>query len=50
MKDHQERLIASFPGFIDAIEEQYPDFDVHILVADPDGAGKWRLLGLHGRL
>jgi hypothetical protein len=37
MKDQQERLIASFPGFISAIEEQLPDFDVHILVADPSG-------------
>ena len=36
MKPKQERLLASFPGFIDAIEAQLPDFDVHILVADPD--------------
>jgi hypothetical protein len=36
MKPKQERLLASFPGFIDAIEAQLPDFDVHILVANPD--------------
>lgn len=36
MKDDQERLLVSFPGFIDAIVAQIPDFDVHILVADPD--------------
>lgn len=37
MKYAQERLLASFDGFIGAIEQQLPDFDVHILVADPDG-------------
>ena len=36
MKDDQDKLLASFPGFIDAIEDQFTDFDVHILVADPD--------------
>lgn len=36
MKDQQEQLIASFPGFIGAIKEQLPDFDVHILSADAD--------------
>jgi hypothetical protein len=36
MKLKQERLLASFPGFIDTIEAQLSDFDVHILVADPD--------------
>ena len=41
MKLKQERLLASFPGFMDAIEEQLSDFDVHILVADPDE--KWLL-------
>ncbi len=40
MKNDQERLIASFPGFMDAIKEQISDFDVHILVADPDGGWK----------
>ncbi len=36
MKPMQEKLLASFPGFIDAIQAQLADFDVHILVADPD--------------
>ncbi len=35
MKDSQGRLLASFPGFMAAIKEQLPDFDVHILVANP---------------
>ncbi len=30
----QERLLASFPGFMKEIEDQLPDFDVHILSAD----------------
>lgn len=37
MKQHQERLVASFPGFMAAIEAQIPDFDVHILSGDSDG-------------
>jgi hypothetical protein len=41
MKLKQERLLASFPGFMDAIKEQLADFDIHILVADPDE--KWLL-------
>jgi len=36
MKPMQDKLLASFPGFIDAIQAQLADFDVHILVADPD--------------
>jgi hypothetical protein len=36
MKDDQEGLIASVPGFIDAIGEQLTDFDVHVLVANTD--------------
>lgn len=36
MKPKQERLLASFPGFMAAIEAQLPDFDVHILVGDSD--------------
>ena len=36
MKNQQERLVASFPGFMDAIEAQLPDFDVHIISADAD--------------
>jgi hypothetical protein len=36
IKPLQDKLLASFPGFIDAIQTQLPDVDVHILVADPD--------------
>jgi hypothetical protein len=46
MQPMQERLVASFPGFMDAIEEQLPEFDVHILVANPNE--KFGLV--HGRL
>jgi len=41
MKPKQERLLASFPGFMAAIEAQLPDFDVHILSGDSDGG--WQL-------
>jgi hypothetical protein len=34
MTSKQERLLASFPGFMQAIEDQLPEFDVHILSAD----------------
>ena len=34
MQNDQARLIASFPGFMDAIDEQFADFDVHILSAN----------------
>jgi len=34
MKFAQGRLLASFPGFMQAIEDQLPNFDVHILSAD----------------
>ena len=34
MKPMQDRLLASFPGFMDAIKEQLPIFDVHILSAN----------------
>jgi hypothetical protein len=34
MASKQERLLASFPGFMQAIEDQLPEFDVHILSAD----------------
>lgn len=37
MVNDQERLIGSFPGFIEAIDQQLPNFDVHILVADTSG-------------
>lgn len=36
MQGHQAQLVDAFPAFMAAIEEQLPDFDVHILVADPD--------------
>lgn len=41
MQLHQSQLIAGFPGFMDAIEEQLPDFDVHILVANPNSKPGW---------
>ena len=34
MKPMQERLLASLPGFMDAIQAQFPDFDYHILSAN----------------
>ncbi|MBA3549513.1 MAG: hypothetical protein H0T76_23810, partial [Nannocystis sp.] len=37
MKDEQQRLLSSFPGFINTIETMFPEFDVHIMVANPDG-------------
>jgi len=36
MQDDQQRLLASFPGFMDAIQSQLPEFDFHILVANTD--------------
>ena len=36
MSLHQEQLVASLPGFMATIEEQLPDFDVHVIVADVD--------------
>jgi len=36
MKSKQDRLVASLPGFMDAIEAQLPDFDYHILSANTD--------------
>jgi RNase P/RNase MRP subunit p30 len=33
MKNQQERLIAAVPGFIATIQEQFSEFDVHVLVA-----------------
>jgi len=38
MGTEQTQLLASFPGFIDTIEEKLEGFDVHILTANPDGA------------
>lgn len=34
MHDFQQRLVLSLPGFMDAIEAQFPDFDYHILSAN----------------
>ncbi len=34
MKNQQAQLIESFPGFMKAIEDQLPGFDVHILSAE----------------
>jgi len=39
MKTEQAQLLASFPGFVATIQEKLIDFDVHIMVANPDG--KW---------
>ena len=33
---HIEQLLASFPGFIDTIEQTLEGFDVHIMTANPD--------------
>jgi hypothetical protein len=41
MVNDQERLLTSFPGFIDAIEDQFTDFDVHLLVANPNHKPGW---------
>ena len=37
MDTEQEQLLASFPGFIDTIEQTLEGFDVHIMTANPDG-------------
>jgi hypothetical protein len=36
MKSSQEKLTAAVPGFIATIQEQFSDFDVHVLVANTD--------------
>jgi len=33
----QASLLASFPGFVDTIQEKLADFDVHIMAANPEG-------------
>jgi hypothetical protein len=33
----QAQLLASFPGFVQTIEERLGGFDVHIMTANPDG-------------
>jgi hypothetical protein len=43
MVNDQERLLTSFPGFIDAIEDQFTDFDVHLLVANPSHKPGWSM-------
>ncbi|MBA3545735.1 MAG: hypothetical protein H0T76_04560 [Nannocystis sp.] len=37
MQTEQTQLLASFPGFIDTIEQKLEGFDVHIMTANPDG-------------
>lgn len=37
MKYAQTQLLASFPGFMQTIEERLEGFDVQIMVANPDG-------------
>jgi len=37
MVTEQAQLLASFPGFVDTIEEKLEGFDVHIMAANPDG-------------
>jgi len=37
MVTEQQQLLASFPAFIDTIETMFPEFDTHIMVANPDG-------------
>lgn len=37
MVSEQEQLLASFPGFINTIEQKLEGFDVHIMTANPDG-------------
>ena len=37
MVTEQAQLLASFPGFVDTIEEKLAGFDVHIMAANPDG-------------
>lgn len=37
MKTEQEQLLASLPGFLSTIEATFPDFDSHIMVANPEG-------------
>ncbi len=37
MVTEQTQLLASFPGFIETIEQKLKGFDVHIMTANPDG-------------
>jgi hypothetical protein len=36
MEKVQDRLLPSFDGFMATIAEEFPDFDTHIIVANPD--------------
>ena len=46
MKPHQDQLIAAFPHFIETIQAEFADFDVHILVTDSDPDwGIWKCEG-----
>ncbi|HEY0132838.1 MAG TPA: hypothetical protein VGB85_02125 [Nannocystis sp.] len=50
MVTEQEQLLASFPGFIETIEQKLEGFDVHIMTANPDGIwpGKYVCEGANG--
>jgi hypothetical protein len=37
MSTEQTQLLASLPGFIATIESTFPGFDMHVMVANPDG-------------
>ena len=37
MDTEQMQLLASFPGFVDTIQEKLAGFDLHIMAANPDG-------------
>jgi hypothetical protein len=37
MQTEQKQLLASFPDFIATIEIMFPEFDTHIMVANPEG-------------
>lgn len=41
MWDAQQQLVAAFPKFIDTIQSQFDDFDVHIMVVDSEEL--WRV-------
>jgi hypothetical protein len=41
MWEAQEQLVAAFPKFIDTIQSQFSDFDVHIMVVDSES--KWKV-------
>jgi hypothetical protein len=40
MRHEQDQLLASFPGFVEAIEQDFADFDPHIMSVNVDGS--WR--------